>query len=91
MFAYDQQPISGFDGHPALEPGEALKFVVEDPSTGNQSSTWRIWTGKLDDDIYICETRSGGQWKTSLHNDWGQWRVAMTTEPPTLVTSSELS
>jgi hypothetical protein len=80
VFAYDQQPISGFDGHPALEPGEALKFVVEDPSTGNQSSTWRIWTGKLDDDIYICETRSGGQWKTSLHNDWGQWRVAMTTE-----------
>jgi len=34
----------------------------------------------VEDDIYICETRSGGQWKTSLHNDWGKWRVAMTTE-----------
>ena len=32
------------------------------------------------DDVYICEVKSGSQWKTSLHNDWGKWRIAMTKE-----------
>ena len=39
-----------------------------------------MWTNKNVDDIYICEEKSGGQWKTSLHNDWGKWRIAMTKE-----------
>jgi len=30
--------------------------------------------------VYICEVKSGGQWKTSLHNKWGKWRIAMTKE-----------
>lgn len=80
VFAYDQQTISGIDGRPPLPSGAALKLLVDDPFTGNRSSTWRIWPGKNVDDVYICETKSGGQWKTSLHNDWGKWRVAMTTE-----------
>lgn len=80
MFAYDQQVISGADGRPPLPSGKPLKFLVEDPSTGNRSSTWRIWTGKKADDVFICEEVSGGQWKTSLHNDWGKWRIAMTRE-----------
>jgi hypothetical protein len=80
VFAYDQQVISGTDGRPPLPPGKALKFIAVEPSTGNRSSTWRIWTGKKVDDVYICEAKSGGQWKTSLHNDWGKWRVAMTKE-----------
>ncbi len=80
MFAYEEQVISGQDGQPPLRPGKPLKFVVEDPATGNRSSTWRIWTGKSADDVFICETESGGEWKTSLHNDWGKWRIAMTTE-----------
>lgn len=80
MFAYEKQLIPGLDGHPPLPPGKGLKFVVEDPATGNRSSTWRIWTGKTADDVYICEVESGGEWKTSLHNDWGKWRVAMTSE-----------
>lgn len=79
-FAYEGQAISGLDGRPPLSPGMPLKFVVEDPATGNRSSTWRIWTGKTTDDVFICETESGGEWKTSLHNDWGTWRVAMTAE-----------
>jgi hypothetical protein len=79
-FAYEGQVISGQDGQPPLRPGKPLKFVVEDPATGNRSSTWRVWTSKTADDVFICETESGGEWKTSLHNDWGKWRIAMTTE-----------
>ena len=79
-FAYEGQMICGLDGQPPLRPGKPLKFVVEDPATGNRSSTWRIWTGKARDDVFVCETESGGEWKTSLHNDWGKWRIAMTTE-----------
>jgi hypothetical protein len=79
-FEYEKQKISGLEGRTALRPGKALKFVVEDPATGNRSSTWRIWTGKVADDVFICETESGGEWKTSLHNDWGKWRIAMTAE-----------
>jgi hypothetical protein len=80
VFAYDRQVISGSDGRPPLPPGKPLKFLVEDPMTRNQSSTWRIWTSKNVDDLYICETKSGEAWKTSLHNDWGKWRIAMTKE-----------
>jgi hypothetical protein len=80
VFVYDQQVISGADGRPPLPSGKPLKFLVEDPLSGNRSSTWRIWTGKKIDDVFICEERSGGQWKTSLHNDWGKWRIAMTRE-----------
>jgi hypothetical protein len=80
VFAYDQQVISGANGQPPLPSGKPLKFLVEDPSTGNRSSTWRIWAGKKFDDVFICETKTGGQWKTSLHNDWGRWRIAMTRE-----------
>src|SRR5579859_6381291 len=80
VFAYDQQVISGADGRPPLPPGKALKFLVEDPATKNRSSTWRIWTGKKPDDVYVCETESGGGFKASLHNDGGKLRVAMTTE-----------
>ena len=80
VFAYEAQLIPGLGEHPPLPPGKGLKFVVEDPATGNRSSTWRIWTGKTTDDVYICETESGGEWKTSLHNDWGKWRVAMTSD-----------
>jgi hypothetical protein len=78
--AYESQAISGLDGRPALSPGKALKFVVEDPATNNCSSIWRIWTGKSVDDVYLCETETGGEWKTSLHNEWGRWRIAMTSE-----------
>ena len=80
MFAYEQQVISGADDRSPLPSGKSLKFLAEDPSTGNRSSTWRIWTGKNVDDVYICEEKSGGEWKTSLHNDWGKWRIAMTKE-----------
>ena len=80
VFSYDQQVISGADDRPPIPSGKGLKFLVEDPSTSKRSSTWRIWTGKNVDDVYICETKSGGQWKTSLHNDWGKWRIAMTKE-----------
>ena len=80
MFAYGDQAISGLDDRPALPPGSPLKFVLEDPSRGNCSSIWRVWTGKSTDDVYICETETGSEWKTSLHNDWGKWRIAMTTE-----------
>lgn len=80
MFSYGQQVISGGDNRPPLRSGKGIKFLVEDPSTGARSSTWRIWTHKNVDDVYICETKSGGQWKTSLHNEWGTWRIAMTRE-----------
>jgi len=79
-FAYEGQVISGQDGQPPFRPGKPLKFVVEDPGTGNRSSTWRVWTSKTEDDVFVCETESGGEWKTSLHNDWGKWRIAMTAE-----------
>jgi len=66
---YDQQVIAGAEGRPPLPPGKALKFLVEDPVTSSRSSTWRIWTGKKADDLYVCETKSGEGFKTSLHNE----------------------
>jgi hypothetical protein len=80
VFSYDQQVISGADDRPPLPSGKGLKFIVDDPLTGNRSSTWRIWTGKNVDDVCVCETKSGGRWKASLHNEWGTWRIAMTRE-----------
>ena len=79
-FAYDRQAISGTEGRPPLAPGKAVKFLAEDPSTGNRSSVWRIWTAPKTDDVYICETKTGGLFKASLHNEWGKWRIAMTKE-----------
>jgi hypothetical protein len=80
VFAYDRQVIPGTDGRPPLPSGRPLKFLVEDPVTKNRSSTWRIWTGKKRDDVYLCETESGGGFKTSLHSDGCTVRVAMTKE-----------
>lgn len=79
MFDYEAQLNSGQNDRPALAPGKSVKFVVEDPATGNRSSTWVIKTGKTKDDVYIFETEAGGKWKTSLHNDGGVWRIAMPT------------
>jgi hypothetical protein len=53
---------------------------VVDPATGSQSSTWRVFTGKKKDDVYLLEVISGRTWKTSHHHDDGVWRVAMTSE-----------
>lgn len=56
-----------------------LRFAVVDPTTGNRSATWRVWTGKKVDDVYLCESVTGGDWKVSHHNEW-KWRIAMTKE-----------
>lgn len=62
-----------------LALGKPLRFVVVDPRTGNRSATWRVWTGKNVDDVYLCESVIGGDWKVSHHNEWN-WRIAMTKE-----------
>ncbi len=63
----------------SLALGKVLRFAVVDPATGNRSATWRVWTGKKVDDVYLCESVTGRDWKVSHHNDW-QWRIAMTKE-----------
>jgi hypothetical protein len=64
---------------PPLALGKPLRFAVVDPSTDSRSATWRAWTGKKVDDVYLCESVTGGDWKVSHHNEW-QWRIAMTKE-----------
>jgi len=39
--------------------GQGAEVPCEDPVTSSRSSTWRIWTGKKADDLYVCETKSG--------------------------------
>lgn len=36
-----------------------------------------MWTGKKVDDVYLCESVTGGEWKVSHHNEWKS-RIAMT-------------
>ena len=64
---------------PPLGLGQPLRFVVVDPATNRRSATWRVWTGKKVDDVYLCESVTGGDWKVSHHNEW-KWRIAMTKE-----------
>ena len=59
--------------------GNALRFAVVDQLTGNRSATWRVWTGKNVDDVYLCESVTGQDWKVSHHNEW-KWRIAMAKE-----------
>jgi hypothetical protein len=71
---------------PIIAPGESVKFAVVDPSTGYQSSTWRVWTGKNVDQVFLLELATGPAWKVSHHNEPGHatgkpaWRIAMTQE-----------
>ncbi len=65
--------------HSSLALGQPLRFAVVDATTGNRSAIWRVWTGKKVDDVYLCESVTGGDWKVSHHNGW-KWRIAMTKE-----------
>lgn len=78
------QMISGYDGVAPTPPGKAVKFIVVDAYTGGRSSTWRVWTGKRSDDVFLCEVVSGSEWKFSHHNVWGRWRLARTKEAAAL-------
>lgn len=62
-----------------LALGKPLRFAVRDPLTGHRSASWRVWTGKNVDDVYLCESVTGGDWKVSHHSEWN-WRIAMTKE-----------
>ncbi len=62
-----------------LALGQPLRFAVVDAATGNRSATWRVWTSKKVDDVYLCESMTGGDWKVSHHNKWKS-RIAMTKE-----------
>jgi hypothetical protein len=68
------------------DPGEGVKFTVVDPMTGYQSSTWRVWTGKNVDQVFLLELATGPAWKVSHHNEPGHatgqpaWRIAMTRQ-----------
>ena len=70
----------------AVAPGKGCRFAVVDPLTGNCSSTWRVWTGRNVDQVYLMEMETGPLWKVSLHNEPGHvtgkpaWRIAMTKE-----------
>ena len=64
---------------PPMPLGNPLRFAVVDPLTDNRSATWRVWTGKKTDDVYLCESVTGGDWKVTHHNEW-KWRIAMTKE-----------
>lgn len=63
----------------SLAVGKPLRFTVVDPATGARSATWRVWTGKNVDDVFLCESVTGGDWKVRHHNEWN-WRIAMTRE-----------
>jgi hypothetical protein len=71
---------------PALAPGKGRRFAVADPLTGKRFSTWRVWTGRNVDQVYLMEMETGPVWKVSLHNEPGRlsgeaaWRIAMTRE-----------
>jgi len=56
-----------------------LRFAVVDPSTDHRSAIWRAWTGKKVDDVYLCDSVTGRDWKVSHDNEW-KWRIAMTKE-----------
>jgi hypothetical protein len=40
-------------------PGKPVKFVVVDAYTSSRSSTWRVWTGKRQDDVFLVRGRIG--------------------------------
>lgn len=69
-----------------LAPGKGRRFSVVDPGSGKRGSTWRVWTGKNVDQIFIMEMATGPVWKVSLHNELSRttglpaWRIAMTNE-----------
>jgi hypothetical protein len=77
---FETQRITGYEGVTPTAPGEPVKFVVVDAYTSSRSSTWRVWTGKRRDDVFLCEVVSGSEWKLSHHNVWGRWRLARTQE-----------
>ena len=62
-----------------LALGKVLRFAVVEPGSERRSSVWRVWTGKSTDDVYFCESITGGDFKASHHNRW-KWRIAMTKE-----------
>jgi len=69
-----------------LAPGKGRRFSVVDLGSGKRGSTWRVWTGKNVDQIFIMEMATGPVWKVSLHNELSRttglptWRIAMTKE-----------
>lgn len=69
-----------------LAPGKGRRFSVVDAGSGKRSSTWRVWTGKNVDQVFIMEMATGPVWKVSLHNELSRttglpaWRIAMTKE-----------
>ena len=69
-----------------LAPGKGRRFSVVDPGSGERGSTWRVWTGKNVDQIFMMEMATGPVWKVSLHNELSRttglpaWRIAMTKE-----------
>ena len=63
-----------------LPAGKGVKLSAQDPTTGLHSSTWLVKTSRNHDDVYLAEVTSSGVWKTSHHNEFGVWRIAMTSE-----------
>lgn len=80
MTIFETQQISGYEGVPPTPSGKPVKFVVVDTYAATRSSTWRVWTGKRSDDVFLLEVVSGSEWKLSHHIAWGRWRLARTKE-----------
>ena len=62
-----------------LGRGEALRFAVGTPD-GPRSTSWRIWTGRNADDVYVAPRTVASMVKMSLHQS-GRWQYGFTDSP----------
>ena len=63
---------------PAMKAGSTLRFRVEDPTRGIESSTWNIVSSKKSGDLYVSGREIMGDLKLSLHES-GITRMAWTS------------
>lgn len=62
-----------------LPPGGTVRLAVGS-SSGPRSSTWRVWTSKNADDVYVAARSTAGVMKASLHES-GSWQYGFINGP----------
>ena len=60
-------------------PGGTVRLAVGTAS-GPRSSTWRVWTSKNADDVYVAARSTAGLMKASLHES-GSWQFGFIDGP----------
>lgn len=76
---FDRMQLPPFDSTP-LPAGQGVRFLVSDLEHETRSATWKVWTSRNHDDVYVLELATGKDWKVSHHLGTGIMSVAMTSE-----------